>query len=60
MINTNNKSEKVEKKKVEIIDNNHRINENKNSLQNKKERKKNSNGIIINILNKPFFCCLKS
>ena len=59
--NTNNKSEKVEKKKVEIIDNNNnRINEKKNSLQNKKERKKNSNGIIINILNKPFFCCLKS
>ena len=59
--NTNNKSEKVKKKKVEIIDNNNnRINEKKNSLQNKKERKKNSNGIIINILNKPFFCCLKS
>ena len=58
--NDNNKSERVEKKNVEIIDNNNRINENKNSLQNKKERKKNSNGIIINILNKPFFCCLKS
>jgi len=33
--------------------------ENKNYSQNKKGRKSRSN-IIINILNKPFFCCFKS
>ena len=34
-------------------------NENKNCSQNKSEKKK-SNNIIVNILHKPFFCCLKS
>ena len=57
--NTNIKIEMGEKEKEKIIDNNIGIIENKNNLQNKKP-KKNSNGIIINILNKPFFCCLKS
>ena len=49
----------VEKKENIKIDNNNEDSKNKNWEQNKKEKKK-SNGIIINILNKPFFCCLKS
>ena len=38
---------------------NDEIKENNNSVQNKKQVK-TSNNLIINILNKPFFCCLKS
>ena len=56
---TNKNIEIVEKKENIKIDNNNEDSKNKNCEQNKKEKKK-SNGIIINILNKPFFCCLKS
>ena len=58
--NFTNKNNKINEKKENIkIDNNNEDSKNKNWEQNKKEKKK-SNGIIINILNKPFFCCLKS
>ena len=51
----NNKSVMIEEKETRNIDNS----ENKNCLQNKKEGK-GINNIIINILNKPFLCCLQS
>ena len=34
--------------------------ENKNLSKDKNERKNTNNNTIINILNKPLFCCLKS
>ena len=49
----------VKKKSIKIDDNNIN-NENKNFSQDKNERKNTNNNTIINILNKPFFCCLKS
>ena len=65
----NNESQK-EIKPINIISNtnlnvikesqkNDEIKGNNNSVQNKKQVK-TSNNLIINILNKPFFCCLKS
>ena len=54
MNNKNTISEKGEKKKYK---NNNT--ENKIFLHDKKEGKSSCN-IIVNILNKPFFCCLKS
>jgi hypothetical protein len=51
--------ETVKESKKLSNDNNNNNNENKNCLQNKSEKKK-SNNIIVNILHKPFFCCLKS
>ena len=56
----NNKDELVGKKKSIKIDDNNINNENKNFSQDKNERKNTNNNTIINILNKPFFCCLKS
>ena len=47
-------------KESEKNDNNKENNKkNNNTVQNKKQVK-TSNNLIINILNKPFFCCLKS
>ena len=46
-----NQEEKIENNETKKVDN---INE--NILYNKKEKKTK---IIFNILNKPFFCCLK-
>ena len=66
--NTNNVDNNIISKNIEIVEkkenikvdnNNNEDSKNKNCEQNKKEKKK-ANGIIINILNKPFFCCLKS
>ena len=42
------------------MDDNNINNENKNFSKDKNERKNTNNNTIINILNKPFFCCLKS
>ena len=52
IIINNNKDELVGKKEYNKIDD--------NSKENKNERKNTNNNTIINILNKPFFCCLKS
>ena len=67
IITLNNIEKEKEKKKEtekETVKESKRLsndnnNENKNCLQNKSEKKK-SNNIIVNILHKPFFCCLKS
>ena len=42
------------------MDDNNINNENKNFSKDKNERKNTNNNTIIHILNKPFFCCLKS
>ena len=57
--NDNNIDKGIEKKETKKTENNNKINENKNCLQNKKEGIC-ANNIIINLLNKPFLCCLKS
>ena len=57
--NYNNIDKEIEKKETKKTENNNKINENKNCLRNKKEGIC-ANNIIINMLNKPFFCCLKS
>ena len=60
MLNNDNNIDKgIEKKETKKTENNNKINENKNCLQNKKEGIC-ANNIIINLLNKPFLCCLKS
>ena len=67
IITLNNIEKEKEKKKEtekETVKESKRLsndnnNENKNCSQNKSEKKK-SNNIIVNILHKPFFCCLKS
>ena len=53
-----NNGKNFEKKDTKKLDEN-RVSGNNKNLENKKVGKNNKN-IIINILNKPFFCCLKS
>ena len=57
--NIDNIDKKIEKTETKKTENNNKIIENKNCLQNKKKGIC-ANNIIINILNKPFLCCLKS
>ena len=57
--NMDNMDKWIEKKETKKTENNNKISENKNCLQNKKKGIC-ANNIIINILNKPFLCCLKS
>ena len=60
IIINNNKDELIGKKDSNKMDDNNINNENKNFSKDKNERKNTNNNTIINILNKPFFCCLKS
>jgi len=57
--NINNDIDKNFEKKETKKNENNKINENENCIQNKKKGIC-ANNIIINILNKPFLCCLKS
>ena len=57
--NDNNIDKEIEKKEAKKTENDGGVNGNKNCLQNKKKGICGNN-IIINILNKPFLCCLKS
>ena len=50
----------AEKKETKKIGNKDNIDENNNNCLKCKKKGKNVNNIIINILNKPFLCCLKS
>ena len=58
--NINNEDKGIEKKETKKIGNKDNIDENNNNCLKCKKKGKNVNNIIINILNKPFLCCLKS
>ena len=59
-IHINNEDKGIEKKETKKIGNKDNIDENNNNCLKCKKKGKNVNNIIINILNKPFLCCLKS
>ena len=58
--NINDEDKGIKKKETKKIGNKDNIEENNNNCLKCKKKGKNVNNIIINILNKPFLCCLKS